>query len=73
MRKARQAFQRLVAQRSEFRIAHTPAALQLFNYKLAVQEQINFPCTELSGKINRSDDCTPLCDVVCGRADRCRD
>jgi hypothetical protein len=73
MREARQPFQRLIAEWSKLCVAHTPTALQLLNDKLAIQEQVNLACAELCRKVNRSYNCTPLCNVVCGCADRCRD
>jgi hypothetical protein len=73
MREARQAFQRLIAEWSKFGVAHTPTALKLLNDKLAIQEQVNLTCAKFRSEVNRRHHSAPLCDVVCRRADRCRD
>jgi hypothetical protein len=73
MREARQAFQRLIAEWSKFGVAHTPTALKLLNDKLAIQEQVNLTCAKFRSEVNRRNNRTPLCDVVCRRADRCGD
>jgi hypothetical protein len=73
MREARQAFQRLIAEWSKFGVAHTPTALKLLNDKLAIQEQVNLTCAKFRSEVNRRHHSTPLCDVVCRRADGCGD
>jgi hypothetical protein len=73
MREARQAFQRLIAEWSKFGVAHTPTALKLLNDKLAIQEQVNLTCAKFRSEVNRRNNRTPLCNVIRGGADRCRD
>ena len=73
MREARQAFQRLIAEWSKFGVAHTPTTLQLLNDKLAIQEQVNLTCAKFRSEVNRRHHSAPLCNVIRGGADRCRD
>jgi hypothetical protein len=47
--------------------------LQLFNDKLAIKQQINLTCAELSSEVDRRHHGTPLCDVIRSGADRSRD
>jgi hypothetical protein len=73
MCKARQTFECLIAQWGKLCVAYTPAALQLFNDKLAIKQQIDLTCAEFRSEVNRRHHSTPLCNVICGCADCCRD
>ena len=73
MRKASQPLQRLIAERGKLGVAHTPTTLKLLNHKLAIEKQINFSRAKLGSEVNRRHYGTPLCNVICGGADRRRD
>jgi hypothetical protein len=73
MRKARQAPERLVAERRKLGIAHTPATLQLLHHKLAIKQQVNLTRAELCSEVDRRYHGAPLSNVIRGRADRCGD
>jgi hypothetical protein len=47
--------------------------LELFNDKLAIKQQIDLTRAKLSSEVNRRHHSTPLCNVIRGGADRCRD
>jgi hypothetical protein len=73
VRKTRQPFERIIAKRSELRVAHSPSPLQLLYHELAIKKQVDLPRSEFGRKVNRRYDSPPLCNVVRRRADRSRD
>jgi hypothetical protein len=68
--KSRKSCARFITERRELRIAYTPPAVELLNNELAVKEELQFRCSEFSGKLNCRYDRLPLRNVVRSCPDR---